>query len=159
MAWITTKDGRRVNTEWFDKELQLNENGVEAAKKNAEDKLNGLRDKGFGQVETPIALVSKSDGYAVQDIWNKLKAKERKQLPEETVKVSDLKTWQTWVSKGGVQRILDGKNEEHQGKKAPPIYAVYHNGNYVLTDGNHRVAAGMLMGQNEFKVKVYKGGN
>lgn len=30
MAWITTKDGRRVDTDWFDKEKQIANNAKEA---------------------------------------------------------------------------------------------------------------------------------
>lgn len=35
MAWLTTEDGRRVNTDWFDKDRQIAKNNVEA------DRLNG----------------------------------------------------------------------------------------------------------------------
>ena len=39
MAWVTTKDGRRVNTEWFDMERQIEQNKAEAKKKNDGDSL------------------------------------------------------------------------------------------------------------------------
>lgn len=38
MGWITTKEGKRINTDWFDKDRQIEENKNQAEKKNTEDK-------------------------------------------------------------------------------------------------------------------------
>lgn len=38
MPWITTKSGKRVNTDWFDQERQINANKTEATEKNLEEK-------------------------------------------------------------------------------------------------------------------------
>lgn len=38
MAWITTKSGKRVNTDWFDQERQIDANKAEATEKNLEEK-------------------------------------------------------------------------------------------------------------------------
>lgn len=34
MAWYTTKDGKHINTDWFDKERQINVNKAEADERN-----------------------------------------------------------------------------------------------------------------------------
>lgn len=38
MAWITTKDGRRVNTEWFDEDERKKYAQIEAAEKEAQER-------------------------------------------------------------------------------------------------------------------------
>lgn len=38
MSWITTKDGRRVNTDWFDKEEQISKSKEQADERNGVDK-------------------------------------------------------------------------------------------------------------------------
>ena len=45
MSWVTTKDGRQVNTDWFDKDRQIEEN-----KKQADDRNDRFkRDRFFEQ--------------------------------------------------------------------------------------------------------------
>ena len=52
MAWVTTKDGRHVDTDWFDKEKQIASNKAEAdSKKETKDNLtidtNDLLNKAY----------------------------------------------------------------------------------------------------------------
>jgi hypothetical protein len=49
MAWVTTKDGRQVNTDWFDKDRQINENKKEADARNKSQMSDADRKK--AQVE------------------------------------------------------------------------------------------------------------
>ena len=44
MAWITTDNGRKVNTEWFDEDERKKYEQIEKAQKKA-DELNGKQDK------------------------------------------------------------------------------------------------------------------
>lgn len=116
--------------------------------------LNSLDDKGMGAVATPIPTVTLKQGWEVQDIWNNAKAKEKKKMQEEELNVSDIKTWQRTVQKKGVERILKSGNY-YSGSSSLPI-VVKHNGNYVLMDGNHRVAAAILTKTKKIRVKVFE---
>lgn len=42
MPWVTTKDGRHVDTDWFDKEKQIKQNEKEADKLNNSQKIAEL---------------------------------------------------------------------------------------------------------------------
>lgn len=105
-------------------------------------------------IDSIIPRIDKTTGRKLQEEWQKVKIKERKALPEKEVNISDVATWQSWVMSNGVERIIRGEDVEHQGKNSSPIYAIYHNGKYVLMDGNHRVMADMLLGKKKVKLKV-----
>ena len=45
MPWITTENGKHVNTDWFDKERQINANKKEADKRNSEDAKSNTKDR------------------------------------------------------------------------------------------------------------------
>lgn len=107
-----------------------------------------------GMVKSPIPKIGMAEADALTKEWSQIKLKDRKLLPEEEVNVFDIVTWQNLVNKKGVERIIRGENTEHQGKNAPPIYAVFNNGRYVLMDGNHRVTADILLGKKTVKIKV-----
>lgn len=118
-------------------------------------KLDALEDLGLGTIKTPIPRVSRKEGIEIQDIWNQTKTKDRKNLPEEELNVSQIKTWQGTVQKSGVERIIRS-GEYLKGSSDLPI-VVRHNGNDVLVDGNHRVAAALLTGKKKVKAKVFIG--
>jgi hypothetical protein len=46
MAWITTKDGRKVNTDWFDQERQIAESKKEADERNDTTPINEIAKDG-----------------------------------------------------------------------------------------------------------------
>lgn len=117
-------------------------------------KLDSLEDLGLGTVKTPIPRVSSKEGREVQSIWNRVKAKDRKNLPEEELDVSQIKTGQGSVQKNGVERIIYSGNYSNGSSNDLPI-VVRYNGNNVLVDGNHRVAAALLTGTKKMKVKVF----
>lgn len=50
MAWITTEDGRRVNTEWFDEDERRKYAQIEENQKQA-DKLNGKKENKLSFLE------------------------------------------------------------------------------------------------------------
>jgi hypothetical protein len=45
MPWFTTKDGKHINTDWFDKERQIEFNKNEASTKNLEEKYKYVNSK------------------------------------------------------------------------------------------------------------------
>lgn len=125
--------------------------GVDLALK----KLNELDSSALSDmIKSPIPKISRSEADKLTKEWSRIKQKDRKKLPEETVNVSDIVTWQNLVNKKGVTRILKGENVEHQGSNVSPIYAMFSNGKYVLMDGNHRVTADILLGKKTIRIKV-----
>lgn len=159
-------EGRQMPAMTFDKILKYNHNhdelgrfasansaGNGTAKQSAYKRLKELKDKGFGMVETPIPLIgSKKAGREAQEIWGNVKQKQRKALPVQDIKLSEVKAWQTWVMQSGVESILDGNNE-NASSEFP--FVMKYKGELIIMDGNHRVAAALLNDEKTMKMQVY----
>lgn len=66
MAWVTTKDGRRVDTDWFDKDKQIADNKKEADDRNKQQIDQTIASKFSKKVQSTITHAEKDiDGYHV----------------------------------------------------------------------------------------------
>jgi len=93
MAWITTDNGKHINTDWFDKDRQIAQNKAEADKKNAEEK-NAWRmknDKYQKKTEGGVYFYS-SDKLWGQDIDEKMYDKLPKYIKKSVVMIEKRKT-------------------------------------------------------------------
>ena len=67
MAWFTTDDGRRVNTDWFDEDEKKKYSQIEANKQEASKRNQAQSDGGFKDGDTPKVL-DKNATYKVEKI-------------------------------------------------------------------------------------------
>lgn len=75
----------------------------------------------------------------------------RARLPLENVDPTTLATLQGFVTKSGIERAL---NKTHQNKQDVPTIVKTIDGDLIIVDGNHRVAAAILKGNNKIVVRV-----
>ena len=113
MAWITTKDGKHINTDWFDKDKQIAQNKAEA------DKLNA--DKEMSRKELLAKFVDKDD-YSNQQDYRQLSdehtdlAKQDRELEEklnelkgQLDKETSLKPKEKWTTEDEINALLGAK--------------------------------------------------
>lgn len=124
------------------------------------DKIENLEDPDFNiKIPAPIKVDETGDvwdyaeGFPCNGESHEEQARIRQEMRSMTPEIMDLPhnkliTGQDYVSGEGLRKYLKSPSSQ-----LPNIY--FHNGKYVVMDGNHRLVADVLMGKNSSKCNVF----
>jgi len=150
MSWYTAKNGKHINTDWFDKDRQIEVNKKEADERNMPiiPHFNMHPDISYA-LNYFKGVVDENNDYRKQ-------IESMKSVKEE-VSIADLYTDQDVNKVSDIRRMLESIKSGEVDTSTVKVIEV--DGKRILLDGNTRLAALSLLGVKKVKVSVYRKGN